>query len=235
MKAILKKEAPPCGLCETKKDSIFCHLNHAELEILTKHKTHILFKKGQALFYENSQVQGIYCIYSGKILIHKNMDAREQVVRLVRPGDWIGDRALLNDESYSTSATAVEVTEVCYIPRQVFTGLLKENSDLALEAMKFLSGKLKTAEHLLTSMVHKQSDEKMAEALLALGEYYGYEDDKMTIRANFSRENLAGIAGITTETAIRLLSSFNKSKLVRLIGKRIKLTDIPKLQALSNK
>ncbi|MFI5150895.1 MAG: Crp/Fnr family transcriptional regulator [Bacteroidia bacterium] len=238
MKNIARKSnIPPCETCTTKDSahSIFCTLKTEEQELLSQHKAHFHFKRGHTIFHENSQVQGIYCIFSGKVLIHKHVDAREQVVRMARPGDWIGYRALISEEPFTASATALEEVQACFIPRHVFMGLLKENNGLAIETLKLLARNLKTAEIHWASMVHKHADGRMAEALLALGEFYGYEEDKMTIKVHLSRENLAGIAGITTETAIRLLSAFNKDKLIKLIGKRIKLLDIQKLNILSNK
>jgi CRP-like cAMP-binding protein len=236
MKTITRKHTiPPCETCATREHSIFCTLHQDELESLSKHKAHFNFKRGHTIFHENSHVQGLYCIFSGKVLIHKHVDAREQVVRMARPGDWIGYRALISEETFSASATALEDVEACFIPRHVFMTLLKENNNMAMEALKLLAKNLKSAEVHWASMVHKHADGRMAEALIALGDFYGLEEDKMTIRVKLSRENLAGIAGITTETAIRLLSNFNKENLVKLVGKRIRLLDIPQLQLIANK
>ena len=230
----MKNVVPPCESCETISGSAFCVLKKQELELLTHNKTHFNFKKGQSIFYENGNVQGIYCIYSGKVIIHKHSDDREQIVRLAKPGSWIGYRALLSGEKYAASATAIENTTVCFIPVQVFIGTLKDNSSLAFKAMRLLAQNLGESESLLTSMVHKQASGKVAESLLTLIDFYGYEEDGVTINAPFSRENLAAISGITTETAIRILSVFNKKKFVKLQGKKIRILDVQKLTELSD-
>jgi CRP/FNR family transcriptional regulator len=63
----------------------------------------------------------------------------------------------------------------------------------------------------------------MAETILMLKEFYGLDNEKLTIRANLSREDIANIVGTATETAIRILSEFRSEKIINLVGKKIQI------------
>ena len=49
-----------------------------------------------------------------------------------------------------------------------------------------------------------------------------------------SREELANIVGTATETAIRLLSEFKQDKMIELVGKKIKITNLVRLARTVN-
>ena len=59
-------------------------------------------------------------------------------------------------------------------------------------------------------------------------------EDGKTIDAVFSREDLANIVGTATETAIRLLSEFNKDNIIHLNGKKIEIINLEKLIRVAN-
>lgn len=228
-------QIPPCEECTTRSSSMFCNIDSPSLLKMSAEKSASIYKKGQTIFYENRQPHGVYCIYSGKVKIHKyGEEGQEQIVRFARPGSLIGYRAMLNGDTYSASATAMETTQVCYFPRHVFIDLLKSNPDFSLLTIQHLASDLRIAEQMLTSMAHKYVDERMAEALILLKECYGFEPDSQRINAKLSRRELANLTGTTTETAIRIIAEFRDKNLIRLEGKQIAIVDLEKLHRLAS-
>lgn len=235
MKVTKKSDAPSCENCDSREGSIFCQLNHLELSELSDNKTHNVYKKGQVIFYEGNQPQGLFCIYSGKVKIHKlGDDGKEQIVRFAKKGNVLGYRALLSGDTYYASATALEDTLVCYLSKQVFTKILQSNTELSMQTIKMLSEDLRNAEQKIMNMAQKHVRERIAEALLMLKEYYGMEDDKVTINTSLTREDIANIAGTSTETSIRVLSEFNKDKIISLQGKKIIIVNLNELVKTAN-
>src|SRR3990172_1095289 len=236
MKAALKKlEIPPCDKCENVHSSVFCSLSKAELGNLSQAKSHNIYKKGQVIFYEGTQPQGLYCIYSGKVKIHKlGNDGKEQIVRLAKQGSVIGYRALLSSDNYYATATTLEDTHICHFPKAAYLDLLMNHPQFSMKTIQMLSSDLKIAEHMITNMAQKHVRERMAEALLILREFFGTEEDGMTINTILTREDIGSMAGTTTETSIRVLSDFNRNKIVKLNGKKIKITDQKELLKIAN-
>lgn len=232
-----KVNIPSCTACDHKKSgaSIFCNLNLHDIEDVSEHKRNLFFKKGQLVFSEGNQPHGIYCIYKGKVKIHKMGDeGKDQIVRLAKASNIIGYRSIFNNNTYYASATAIEDTEVCFISKAYIIELIKTNSNLTFSFMNILSEDLKRAEESIIHMAQKHVRERIAEALLLLNEAYGLKDDGKTIDSTLTRREIANIAGTTTETSIRMLSELDKDKIIQLAGKDIRILDMKKLYRTAN-
>ena len=224
-----------CDKCESSHDSIFCVLNKLELAAMSENKSHISFKKGQIIFYEGNHPMGLYCIYSGKVKIHKlGHDGKDQILRLAKRSNVIGYRALLSDDKYHASATAMEDSVICFFPKGVYQNQIITNPSLSMEIIKLLSADLKVAEQKAMNMVQKQVRERIAETLLMLKEFFGLDSDNATINTVLTRESIGNIAGTTTETAIRVLSDLHKNKIIESIGKKIKIVNLKELIKIAN-
>ena len=101
-----------------------------------------------------------------------------------------------------------------------------------MAVMKTICGDLKDADDHMVSLAQKNVKERLAETLLYLEENFGTNEDN-TLRIQLSREELAGMIGTATESCIRLLSEFNKSGYIDLVGKKIVILDKNKLKRIS--
>lgn len=223
-----------CINCNAKIHSIFKGFDVHETKLLNDVKACSKFKKGQYIFTENGYPQGLYCINHGKVkLTTQGITGKEQILRLLKDGNVAGYRSLLSNEKYHCSAIALEDSSICFVPKEKFYEMLKENSKLSFEVMKLLADNLKQAEEQITSLAQKNVRERMAEALLFFKATYGTNESDSAINYNFSREEIADFVGTSTESAIRLLSDFNKEKLIQLDGKKIILANPSKLAQIS--
>jgi CRP-like cAMP-binding protein len=98
--------------------------------------------------------------------------------------------------------------------------------------MKTICGDLKDADDHMVSLAQKSVKERLAETLLHLEDTFGKNED-CSLHIQLSREELAGMIGTATESCIRLLSEFNKTGLIELIGKKIAIVDRNKLKRMS--
>ena len=213
-----------CQSCSQRFSSVFCKAREEYVNLINEQKICNTYKKGQVLFNEGSHPFGVFCINDGKIkLSHAGDDGKEQIVRLLKAGDIMGYRALLSGDRYSSSAVALEDTQICFIPKELFITVLKHDSNLAFEIMKLLSDELHKTEIKLTHLAQKPIRERLAETLLFIKETYGFEDDGITLNVRLSREEIANLVGTATESAIRLLSEFKKDGMVEFDGKKIKI------------
>jgi CRP-like cAMP-binding protein len=141
---------------------------------------------------------------------------------------------LLSGDTYGSSAVAIEDTQVCFIPKELFINVIKKDSNFAFELMKLLSDELHNAEIKITHLSQKPVRERLAETLLFIKTTYGYEDDGETLNVRLSREEIANLVGTATESTIRLLSEFKKDGLIGLEGKKIKIINQQKLLKTAN-
>jgi len=233
---MIKKFQPPsCETCKSRFDSVFCMLDEEELGSLSYSKHCNYYLRGQTIFNEGNQPMGLFCINTGKVkLSQAGFEGKEQIIRLAKDSDILGYRALISGEAYSATATVIEDSKICLIPKEVFYELLQHNSKLTSGIMKLLADELKDAEDKITNIAQKPVLERLAEALLMLKEYYGVEDNDNSLNITITREEIANIVGTATETVIRLMSDLRKEGMIKLDGKRIKIVKSDALLKLAN-
>jgi CRP-like cAMP-binding protein len=222
-----------CEQCIVRQFSSLKALNKEELVKMANCKTSYTIKKGEPIFEEGEVTNGIYCIKEGVCKLSKlSANVKDQIVKLVKPGELLGQRSVISEEATNLSAIALEDMEVCFIPKSEILGFFTSNNEFSMNVMKTICGDLKDADDHIVSMAQKTVKQRLAETLLYLEESFGVNDDK-TLHIQLSREELAGMIGTATESCIRLLSEFNKLGIIELVGKKILLKDKLKLKRLS--
>lgn len=222
-----------CEQCIVRQFSSLKALNKDELLRMAECKTSYTIKKGEPIFEEGEVTNGIYCIKDGVCKLSKLSDnGKDQIVKLVKPGELLGQRSMISDEPANLSAVALEDMEVCFIPRSEVMQFFTQNNQFSMNVMKTICEDLKGADDHMVNMAQKTVRQRLAETLTYLEDTFGKNDDG-TLRIQLSREELAGMIGTATESCIRLLSELNKSEYIELIGKKIKLLDKNKLKRLT--
>lgn len=222
-----------CEQCIVRQFSSLKALNKDELIRMAECKTSYTIKKGEPIFEEGEVTNGIYCIKDGVCKLSKLSDnGKDQIVKLVKPGELLGQRSMISDEPANLSAVALEDMEVCFIPRSEVMQFFTQNNQFSMNVMKTICEDLKGADDHMVNMAQKTVRQRLAETLIYLEDTFGKNDDG-TLRIQLSREELAGMIGTATESCIRLLSELNKSEYIELIGKKIKLLDKNKLKRLT--
>lgn len=223
--------------CENLTDSnpILKKYCNASLKFLIEHNNICTqYKKGQVIFYEDQLVTGIYFINSGKVKLWKEgIHGREQIVRFSKDGDIMGYRGCLEDTKYALSATILEDSIICFIEKDIFFKFLKDNSELHFNLLFYYTKELRKIESRLRDMAEMNVREKVAEALLIIKKAFGMEpSDNMTMNVQLARQDIASIAGISTDQTIKQLAQFKEEKLIDTEGKKIKILNQKGLQGI---
>ena len=221
-----------CEQCIVREFSAIKALNKDELLKIADCKTSYTVKKGETVFDEGDALNGIYCIKDGICKLSKLSDnGKDQIVKLVKKGELLGQRSLISEESTNLSAVAVEDMQVCFIPKQEILQFFNENNQFSLNMMKSVCGDLKDADDNMVNLAQKTVKQRLAETLLKLETDFGIHEDG-SLKIQLSREEIAGMIGTATESCIRLLSEFNKEGWISLQGKKITITNKKELQRI---
>ena len=222
-----------CAQCIVRQLNSLKELTKEELIRISACKATQSYAKGETLFEEGHYINGVFCIKSGVCKISKmSTNGRDQIVKLIKRGDLIGERSLISDEASNLTATAINDMEVCFIPKEEIVKDLKKNNNFTMSILKELASSLKEADNGIVDMAQKTVKQRLAETLLYLERNFGGEKDE-PLNIQLSREDIASLIGTATESAIRLLSSFKKEKLIRLKGKEIYILDPKSLHRIA--
>lgn len=222
-----------CEQCIAREFSSLKALSKDELLKISDCKTSLIVKKGDVIFEEGENVNGIYCIKDGICKLTKlSANGKDHIVKLVSKGELLGHRSMISDEPVNLSAVALEDMEVCFIPKTEVMGFFDKNNQFSMNVMRSICGDLKDADDHMVNLAQKTVKERLAETLLYLSDTFGKNEDN-SLKVQLSRDELASMIGTATESCIRLLSDFKKLDLIELNGKKIILKDINKLKKMA--
>jgi CRP/FNR family transcriptional regulator, polysaccharide utilization system transcription regulator len=216
------------------KMPVFEALTEAQKNVLKANSSVSYYKKNEIIYGEGDKPTGLIFLAKGKVKIYKEgFGGREQIVRMAKPGEFIGFRALFASQNYMASAEAIEDAEIYTIKKEALFQALEENGKLGIKIIQSLASELGFSNTRTVSLTQKHIRGRLAESLLFLKDTYGYETDGSTLRVYLSREDLANLSNMTTSNAIRTLSAFAQEKVIALDGRKIKILNHDKLQEIS--
>lgn len=223
-----------CDQCIVRQFNSLKHLSKDDLVRISNCKTSKFIKKGESIFEEGDYLNGVYCIKDGVCKVSKlSENGKNQIVNLVKRGDLLGERSLISEEISNLNAIALEDMEICFIPRDEIIRDLEKNPNFTMDILKTMAASLKIADNLVVDMAQKSVKQRLAETLLKLEIKFGV-NDLGAIDLQLSREDIASIIGTATESCIRLLSEFKKSKFIDFQGKNIIITNKNELEKIAN-
>lgn len=227
----MKKDKAGCD----GKTCLLCRLSLKEwAPAVALHRKNFTLQKGETLFMEGDQVNGIYFVYEGRMKVHKHWGTeKELIVRFAQKGDIVGHRGMGGPEQlYPVSATALEPVKVCFIEMDFFQSSLKINHDLLYELMLFYAQELQSSEKHMRNLAHMSVKGRMANALLLLQQKFGFNKDGF-IDISLSKQDLASYIGATYETTFRILNELIEERLVAVSGKNYTILNETKLLRLT--
>jgi len=203
----------------------------AELKrVIAERKTRH-FKKNQVIYYDGDKGNGLYLVISGKVkTIKLAQDGRELMTGMYKNDDYLGIHALLASEPFSDTATALEDTVLCLIPKEQLDELLNQYPEIAREFIKLLSNNIREKEEQLLQLAYHSVRKRMADAIVKLSKQHATTPDGIKI----SREDLAAMAGMATETVSRTLSDFKDEGLIEKKGSHIHILNLERLAKMKN-
>lgn len=189
------------------------------------------FKKNQVVYYEGDKGNGLYVVLEGKVKAMKLAeDGRELMTGIYSADNYLGVHAMLSDEPYSDTATALEDSTLCLIPKEQLDDMLSQYPDIAHEFIKLLATDIREKDEQLLQLAYHSVRKRMAEAIVKLQKKHGTNDESFKI----SRDDLAAMAGMATETVSRTLSDFKDEGLIDKKGSSIIVLDLKKLEKMKN-
>jgi CRP-like cAMP-binding protein/CheY-like chemotaxis protein len=203
----------------------------AELKKVIQERKVRQFKKNQVVYYEGDRGNGLHIVLSGRVKSAKLAeDGRELITGIYTSDQYIGVHAMLANEAFSDTATALEDCALCIIPKEQLDELLNLYPDVARDFIKLLATDIREKEEQLLQLAYHSVRKRMAEAMVRLAKTQSGNPDSFKI----SREDLAAMAGMATETVSRTLSDFKDEGLIEKKGSVISILNLQKLERMKN-
>ncbi len=226
-----------CGKCPHACSYIFQGLpEHARQELAALMRP-LRVEGGSLVFQEGLPAFGLYILCQGKIKLAKRTSSgHSQILKLLGPGEILGEKTMFDQECYTCYAKALEPSELMFIPREAFLAFVRRYPEVAIRLVEKLSRELKVFGDKLVEITSRSAKERVSRVLLELARAFGEETEEgWDVGVELPRAELAEMAGVSTETAIRILSELKDRGILALPGRRIIIKNRADLQALAHR
>jgi CRP/FNR family transcriptional regulator len=206
---------------------IFSGLSADELAGLSGIAVERSLKPGEFVFWDGDTPGGFYIVVEGKVKVFKQASTgKEFIIAFFGPGEMFGEVAVFENKPYPASAQAVDDTRVLGFRREEFLSFLANRPEVALRIVYVLGGRLRDAQARLRDIAGERVEHRVGGVLTMLS-------SKLGPNLPFTRQEIADMAGTTTETAIRVMSRLRERGIIRSARGRIVILDETKLRLLS--
>lgn len=200
------------------------------LQEVSDNQVSLNYNKGEIINKQGGFASHIIFVVDGLIKIYKEHKNKNLILKIVKPGEFIGLTSLFNNGIFNYSAASIDSSKVYSINADVIKKLIRNNSDFAEKIIAQINQNMTQFFERTISLTQKQLHGRIADIILLLSRDI-YKADKFNML--LSRRDVAEFCGMSTESAIRILKEFNNDKIVNIEGKNIEIISYQLLERLS--
>lgn len=206
---------------------IFSGLNPEQQFDVAALATPTRVRRGETIYSAGDDVSQLMVVHRGRIrTTHLLADGHEQLLRVLEPGDFVGEGAFLTGGRPDHFTSALSDVHMCVFDHRDLATLVRRHPGVALGMLQALSTRLEAAERRITTLTSGDVESRLAAYLLELP----LHGSGTRVRLPLAKKDIASLLGTTPETLSRRLARFADRGLIRLDGVRdLVLTDIPAL------
>lgn len=170
------------------------------------------FERGALIFAEGDPSDAFMVIVSGRVKVFKSTPAgKEIILEIFGAGDPLGAVAVYEGAPFFASALALEPADILRIEQPVFFKLLESDPVLVRGLLSGLTIRLAELTRRLAELSGARVETRFARLFLKLCDQIGKPDrGGIFVAMPLSRQELADLTGTTIETAIRIMSRWQK-------------------------
>ena len=182
-----------------------------EIAMITNEKS---VTKGEVIYRVGERMDSLSVIHKGRVKITRTNEAgKEQILRLIGPGQFMGELTLFNDKPSTDTAIATENTIMCKIDGKDIKSLMGRYPTISFKILEELSKRLEKAETLVEDISLSSVERRIAKSILDL-------QDGGIVNLVMTKGDWASYLGMSQETLSRKLTYLQEKGYIRLKGHR---------------
>ena len=188
---------------------LFSMLTSVQAEAVSEAVVKRRFKRGDSIVDQGKKSNALSIILTGRArVVTTDQRGREVILATLRPGDYVGEMSLIDEEPHSATVRAEIQTDVLVLGRLEFARCLPENSTMAYAVMRGLVQRLRQADRKIESLALMDVYGRVARALLEFANPDAMGN--MVIRDKVSRQDLAKMVGASREMVSRVMKDLEE-------------------------
>lgn len=209
---------------------IFNHLPPDDLANIAEFAMSRTVERGEFIHRAGEHSSQLCIIHKGRVKVYRLSESgKEQLVRILTPGDFTGELAIFSDSRHETYAQALEKVDICTIRGSDLQALFQKHPAISLHVLAELANRLGKSEQQSASIATDPVETRIGLYLADLVEQCGSVD----VTLPMARKDLASFLGTTPESISRRFTEFEASGWIQQSGqRRIRILDLDALLLL---
>ena len=172
------------------------------------------FGSGQNIFAGGDEAQFLPIVMSGRVkMIHFLEPGKEVIIGVFQKGEMFALPPVFDGGRYPATAIAMEESRLLLIGRNDFIETLRNSIEFSFTVIEWMCGMLREKTATIQNLATASPEHRVASILLKLTlKEFGEAPIKITHR----RQDIARMAGLTTETTIRSIRKLADKELVTI-------------------
>ena len=143
---------------------LFKRLEPHELEHLAGEIDQVNYPAGETIFHENDHGDALYVVEEGSVRIWVyDQDVKDVTLAELKPGDFFGELAVLDQGERSSSATAMTDVHLHRLSSEDFQNFLMEHPDCAIDVICEIGARMRQTNLLVTQRASRNINIQMEE------------------------------------------------------------------------
>ncbi len=174
------------------------------------------FESGDYICLAGDPAERLYVVADGRVkLMRHSLAGRDILIDLLSAGEFFGSLSMEAGDVYPDSAQAQTAACVLAIGREDFQRILERYPPVAVSMIGIMATRLQAANQRLQQLSVLPVEGRIAAVLLMLSRKFGRPHPLgRLIEVPLSRDDLASLAGTTSESASRAISQMQKDGLI---------------------
>jgi CRP/FNR family transcriptional regulator len=190
-------------------------------------------QSGEHLFRAGDDFSSVASVRAGCFKSYTiDSDGQEQVLGFYLPGEIIGLDAI-HSSVHTASIVALNTSTVCSLTFESVSSMARQMPSLQNELFRVMSHRISELENMGGDL---SADQRIARFLISLSERFarrGYSQTEFTLA--MSRGDIASYLHLATETVSRVLARFQKSGLLKVERKQVRIRDLDEMHQMAQR
>ena len=214
------------------KHCLISTMPEGALDDLVKFTTVARFEPHRVIFSKGDAGDCLYGILSGRVRIYSNSaEGAEVMLDVMEGGELFGEIALLDGNTRTASAVAMEQADLLSIHRAHLLTYVKANLDLILAMLTLVCQRLRWTSSVIEDAAFLTFPARLAKRLLLLAEHYRRPHDR-DVTVPLSQHDLGSMVGTSRETINKQLALWRSAGIVDTRRGAIVIRNCEALRAL---
>ncbi len=207
---------------------LFAQLEEGELATLAQHVRVRAFKRADTIFHKDDAATHLYLVLEGAVKIALPGEfGQEALVAFVRPGEFFGELALIDQAPRSASAVAHEDTRTALLARDDFLPFLEAHPRAVRVVLEALARTIRRLSDRVEDLIFLDVPSRVAKYLLDLARLQDGEKPELIL----TQDELAAFIGASRVSVNRVLGDLERRSLIAVRRRRIVILDPDGLRA----